>query len=311
MGPGGVLQMADGVATLRYEIKPGQLALAAMPAPENLPRMRAVRFRARTDHNTPVAVVLNEREGGRYSAVFWSAANVWQQIELTPADFALADGPKDPPDPDGKLDLDQVQGVAIADVGQVIAGAPVNPDFPAIIERASGMHTLAIEKFEVVEGSRPTAAAGMIDSFERPFLSWMTLGGMSIGRDGADSPLHEPAVRASYMVKDDGLAVLTRSLAALDLSGAAVLEFDIASEQEITLIVGFESKDGKRFHTTIYPPGKREIFAVKLKLADFEGAGTVDPAKLKTMSLVDVSAVQGGTAAEKNTYWIGNLRVGR
>ena len=311
MGPGSSIQASAGLSTLRYEIKPGQIAAAVMPAPPSLARMRAIRFRARSDHDTPLAVLLTERGGGRYNAIFWSPAGSWQQIELSPADFVLSDGPNDPPDPDGKLDLSDVQAVAIVDVAQVFAAAPENPEFPAIIERPTGAHTLAIQSFEILEGNRgPVPAAGALDTFDRPFLSWMTLGGLTLQRT-TDGPLHEPALQASYLEKEDGFAVLTRSLSALDLSAATALEFDIASDQEITLAIGLELSDKKRFNSTVYPPGKREVFHVKQKFSDFAGQGTLDPAKLKSLSFVDVSSVMGGAAADRNTFWIGNVRATR
>jgi hypothetical protein len=282
-----------------------------VPAPPAMAHMRALRFRVRTDHDTPVAAVLVERGGGHYNAVFWSPANTWQDIELTPSDFSLSDGPNDPPDPDGKLDLPDVQAIAVLDLAPIFAAAPANPDFPVIIDRDSHPHTLSIEKLDVLEGPPVTPASGIIDTFDRPFLSWMTLGGMSLQRSPADGPLHEPALQASYVEKDDSFAVLVRSLAPLNLSGTTAIEFDIASDQEITLIIGFESSNKKRFNATVYPPGKRELFHVKQKFADFDGPGTLDPAKFKSLSFVDVSSVQGGSTADKNTIWIGNVRVTR
>jgi hypothetical protein len=54
-------------------------------------------------------------------------ANAWQQVELTPADFALGDGPNDPADPDDKLELDQVEGIAIFDFAHFLGSVPENP----------------------------------------------------------------------------------------------------------------------------------------------------------------------------------------
>jgi hypothetical protein len=54
-------------------------------------------------------------------------ANAWQQAKLTPADFALGDGPNDPTDPDDKLDLDQVEGIATFDFAHFLGSLPENP----------------------------------------------------------------------------------------------------------------------------------------------------------------------------------------
>ncbi|MBZ5622370.1 MAG: hypothetical protein LAQ69_27105 [Acidobacteriia bacterium] len=97
-------------------------------------------------------------------------------------------------------------------------------------------------------------------------------------------------------------------LANCDLSKAAGLAFDIASEHESTLVVSLESKQGKRYTVTIYPPGGREVFHVKLKLADFQGPGRLDPAELKSLAISDITAASGGAPAS-NTIWIGKVET--
>jgi len=143
-------------------------------------------------------------------------------------------------------------------------------------------------------------------------LQWVSPGGMELRRV-AESPMGGPAMEVSYEPADDRFSVLVRRLRAADLSHAARLQFDIASEKETTLAVALEMQkpgaaNGPRFHMTIFPPGDREVFHVSLKLADFEGPGKLDAAQLKTLSLADVSAVAGG-AVGRNTLWIANVRM--
>ena len=54
-----------------------------------------------------------ETRGGNYTAWFWAPANTWQEGGVLPADFTVADGPRDPKDQDGRLDMDAVEGIGI------------------------------------------------------------------------------------------------------------------------------------------------------------------------------------------------------
>src|ERR1051325_9670415 len=91
-----------------------------LPTPDMvLSKAKSFKFWIRTDHATPVGFTLQEKDGGRYNALFSTPKGVWQQVELSVADFQ-ADTNKDAPkDPDGKLDMDQVEGVGIIDVAQI------------------------------------------------------------------------------------------------------------------------------------------------------------------------------------------------
>jgi hypothetical protein len=310
MGQGGTLAAADGALVLTYEVKPKQLAAAMLPAPSSFARMQRLRFRARSGRDTAVGVLLAEKRpgGGNYTAWFWAPANVWQNVELAPADFSAADGPNDPVDADGKLDLDAVQGVAIFDLASFLGSVPLKGDFPAAIDRPSGPQTIRIADFQVL--SSAGQAAVPIDRFERDWISWITLGGMKLNLRTKDNPLGERALEASYRQSATEIPVLLRRLAGMDLSQATRLSFDVASEREATLVVSLETKGGGRHSMQIFPPGGRELFHVSLKLADFEGEGTLEPAQLKSLLLTDITAAAGGAEAA-NTIWIGKVETAR
>jgi hypothetical protein len=116
------------------------------------------------------------------------------------------------------------------------------------------------------------------------------------------------ALQAKYAQAEGQFEVLLRPLSNMDLSKATRLAFDIASEHESTLIVSMELKQGARYNQTIYPPGGRERFHVNLKLSDFEGPGKLDPTKLKSLWITDVTAAAGG-ATGNNTIWIGKVET--
>jgi hypothetical protein len=298
-------QAHSGSAALAftYQSKRGQIAAAVMPASPALVRMQRLRFWVKTDHDTPAAVLLSEAKpgGGNYTAWFWAPANTWQQIEFTSADFVLSDGPQDPKDPDGKLDLDQLQGVGILDLGSFFA--PPAPAAP---------HTMWIDDFEALGGPAPVEASSMrIDSFDRGFVPWITSGAMNLKLAGPDNPLHEPALEAAYDETDAPLPVLLRRIANRNLAKAVRLDFDVASEEDVTLLVALEvnrpgAAQGPRFTLPIYPPGKREVFHVSVKLEDFQGQGVLDPAQLKTLIVTDPAGAGDGVGIH-NRIWIGKV----
>ena len=125
-GQGATVHKTSNTISMDYRVAPGQLGLAILQTPEGrLAGMTRLQFRVRSDVDTMLAVMLSEKKpGGDYTALFWSPKDQWQQVDLTPADFSVNDGPKDPKDPDGRLDLDQVQAVAVFDAGQLFSQAP-------------------------------------------------------------------------------------------------------------------------------------------------------------------------------------------
>jgi hypothetical protein len=308
MGTGGsVRASAQGAVELSYEAS--QFAAAVLPVSGSFASMKSFRFRAKSDRDTTLGVVLSERKpgGGNYVALFWSPANTWQQIELTPRDFDVADGPTDPVDADGKLDLDQVEGVAIFDLAAFLGKALDREKI--VVATATGSHSISIDNFEV-RSTAPADDASALDTFSRGFLQWMSPGGMALKFVPETGPLGEPSMKATYTESSGPYAVVVRRVKSREK--AKGLSFDIASENEATIGVSIETKQGARFFQTIYPPAGRKVFHVDLSFADFEKEGggapdqsdTFDPARWKSIAITDVSG-----ANVSNTFWLGNLRV--
>jgi hypothetical protein len=309
MGQGGSLNAAGGALQFSYDIKPRQFAVAMLPAPPTVARLKRLRFRVQADHDTALAVLMSEKKpgGGNYTATFWVTGGAWQRVELSPADFAASDGPTDPVDADGKLDLDQVEGIGLTDLAQLFANQPENPDFPMAVTRELGPHALRLADFELLAGADPAPRPALsIDRFDRGYLEWITPGGIKMKLAGEGNPLHSGALEATYQQTQGRLGILVRRLANLDLAQATSLAFEVASTSDVTLVVSLELKNGKRFNQTIYPPGSKEVFHVELKLADFEGTGKLDPSQLKSLALADISAAESGSG-QANTLWIGRV----
>jgi hypothetical protein len=296
-----------------YELGAKKNSGLVLPVPKDFAQMRRIRFTVKSDHDAAVAVLLSEKKpGGNYSAWFWAPADIWQTIELTPADFTVSDDPKDPVDPDGKLDVDAVEGIGIFDMAQFFAALSSSPNLPIAVNIPAGAHTLLIDSFEVLSSAGETKPL-LLTSMDRNFLDWVTPGGMDLKLAGASNPLHMPAMQASYRQAEDQLQLLVRRVSGAQLAHAKRLAFDIASEHDVTLVVSLEMRKqgggaGPRFTLPIFPPGGKEVFHVDVALSDFKGDGTFDPAQWRTMTIIDVT-VAGGGAPTPNTLWIGNLQA--
>ena len=324
MGEGGSVGVDEksGLA-FTYSLGVKKFSAAVLPVSGELAHMQRIRFRVKADHDTAIGVLLSEHKpgGGDYSAWFWAPSNQWQQIELGPGDFASSDGPNDPVDADGKMDLDQVQGVGVFDLAHFFGSLPENPAFPVIVAKSAGTHTLLLDDFQILDSAAPRVKASPgaipIDLFDRGFLQWITLGGIDLKLSTADNPLGRPALQASYEQIEGRYAILVGRLSNLDLSQAKRIAFDIASEHEATLVVSLEVKkagsvQGPRFSATIHPPAGRKVFHVNLSLDTFEqdqnAPGKLDPARLKSIAITDVTAAGGGDAGS-NTIWIGKVEA--
>jgi hypothetical protein len=303
MGKGGAVQAKDSGMVFTYDLVPKQMAVAVLPAPPQLAHMQRLRFRVKASADLPLAVLLSEKKpgGGNYIAMLWAPANTWQQVELTPRDFAASDGPNDPVDANGKLDLDQVEGIGILDAAQVFLAQADNPERPFAIDRVTGSRTIEIANLEVIAGDG-TAPARSIDSFDRGFLEWITMGGVRLQLAPKANPLGGPAMQMAASGEDGKLGLAIRRVSNLNLAKAERLVFDVASENDTTLVISLEMKGGQRFNQTVYPAAKREILHVRVKLADFEGEGEFDPSQWKSIAIAE-------TSGQPNTLWIARMGV--
>ena len=302
----------NGSGALAFDYTVGEgVAIAALPLKDvDTARIDRVRFWMKTDVPTPLAVVLNEKKpGGNYSAVCWSVGNTWQLVELSPSDFHLNQGPNDPVDPDGKLDLDAVENLALLDLSTIV-GVKTDPNAPFVSESHAGKHAFFVDDFELWTGSATVARSkSALDDFSTPQLQWLTLGGSEL------KPEHA-GMRATYGQMGDQVVVLLRHLGKVDLREDTKLAFDVASDQPAALVMTFECNapgkaQGPRYNAQVDIEGGGKVNHREVVLSAFEaGPETDGPVKLdqlKSFSIIDITG-QGSGATRKNSLWIGNIR---
>lgn len=319
----GALEFTYRIGGKPDEQKPAPMSafdVLLRPTPNGaLAKMKSLRFHVKADSETPLAIVLAEKGEGRYIAMAWIPKGEWQEVILSPDDFTLTTDKDDPKDPDGKLDMDKVENISIVDPLSIFA--------PALSESGAGgfsdaglhlgAHTLWIDDFTASEQAAPARdkTAGTIDAFDRPLLSWIAIGEVQMKRE-KEAPTKTAALRADYVQGDGKYVVIVKNL--YGLTGDATKDdfvLDMAAAKSSRIIITLEEKNGSHYSTTLAVPGDADPIHRVLALSQFalsEGPndenGKLDMDQIKSLTFTDVTGAFG-IAKQKNTLWIGPVRV--
>lgn len=305
---------------------PPSFGILARPTPDGvLTKMRSMSFWVRTDHDTPLLMALSEKDGGRYVSIFWSPKDTWQHVTLTPADFWLSDDKNDPKDPDGKLDLDQVDNIGIVSVWSFLAmTVGDNPMGAALFGKHTGTHTMLLDDFTVRSDAPQDAATApadpaggkalWIDPLTRDALSWMPLGEMQLHLEKSGAFLKSRSMRVDYTQSPGKFVALVHDARRVRLAKADRLNFEIASKLNFKLIISLEEKNGAKYNVTIDVPGSSVPTRKSIAFSDFQIAddspkdenGKLDLSQVKTILLVDPTGMYD-QSNQANTFWLGPL----
>lgn len=318
-----MVKNGGGALALRYTVSPGQYGSAVLPLEAGvLKGLQRLEFWIRGDRAAPVIVVLSEKQpgGGYYSSWFWCRKDEWLHASLTPRDFVLNQGPTDPVDADGHLDLDDVRGIGISDLGQAFQSLGADPTYPLVVDTASGSHTILIDDLEMVadpgappEGPWPDKVIGHP---ERGLVTWIALGGTDLAIADASSALGQRGFSARYEQTFGRYVAFSHSLLDHDLRGVAHLSMTMASQNDAKLMVYLEEKKpgtvlGPRYSGTVTVPGGSKPASIDLTLAELQPdtAGLADPDGkldadlLKSISFVDITAADS-RPPKPNVLWV-------
>ncbi len=235
----------------------------------------ALKFEIKTDSPFAVAAVLSEKKpgGGNYAAVIWSNGDTWQPVVLKPEDFILNDGPNDPADRDGKLDLDQVDNAAFVDLSQFLAGMASSEQIYS--EPHKGTHLISARGFEILRDTAPAT---------EPQPAWFGFGGTTFEqKDGA--------VTVRYRGAGEKWTAISRMLAA-GPADATHLSLDIQSDRDVQLVISLEEKRsggkaGVRHNVDFFVPAGTKPEHREVALSAF--SDSPNAASIHSVAIVDVS----------------------
>lgn len=306
-----------GALRLDYDIKQGALSLAVCPTPAGtMARARAFRFWLNADHPTTCALIVQEDGGGRFLAPFFAPKGKWQKVEIAVDEFALLEGPGNPPDADGKLDLSKVGGVALGDLAQ-IGGVFGSPELASALNLRTGAHVMYLDDFTVLEEALPGAyqtadGAKMIDSGTRPQIGWA-----SIGISGASRlPVPERGLQAEYLQATGKIAALVRFVPRGLLAGTTSLRLKASSSKAVTLLVQLMEAGGGKFNGTLELPAGGDWKEVSLEYASMDAAEDsavkdrrVKPELVTGLVVLDVLTLLGGGSEQENVLRLAAMRA--
>jgi hypothetical protein len=322
LGPAQV-KSAKEPMVMEYDGSSRNPVITVLPVPDSLRGMKSVRFRFKAKSATAIGITLNETDGGRYTAVCWLPPDVWQRVELVPEDFILGQMANDPKDPDGKLDLDQVRGIAIVDVSQLLGAAMAATSAPVVVAERGERQKLMMDGFEVsteTPGWYKPREAYTIEKFAHPQLNWFTFGGADLALDTSRKVIAGNALQANYEQGESRFVTIVHALAPMTLNGATHLTFDVASDKDAELIFSLQEAsqgkgDGPRYHVQVHVPGGGKAAHRQVAFSAFEIAedsapdptGKLDLDKLRSIGIVDITGAISQQAGVVNTLRIGNV----
>lgn len=309
-----------GALQYSYPIKEGEKSGAFVTLRiAFLTKMKTLRLWVKPDHNTIIAVLLQERDGGRYSGFAYVKADKWNETAFAPEDFILDTGLDAPKDPNGKMDLEKIDSLAITDYSQWLAGGGKGALQEKLFPYRHGEHTLYVDDIEALTDVMPelTPKKGsdtILDSFERPQPSWIPLGSVKALGIESNKPLIGKSLKIEYQVTPDMFGAVTKNLTGSFFTKDDKIGLTVASVKPIRLLIQVEDKNGGRYNTTFNLTGDMEareltIAWKELTIApDSKTKLSLDPTKIVRVFFMDITGALD-MVTQENTLWINSLRA--
>lgn len=308
-----------------YTLAKDGIAAMILPVSENeIGTARSFRFSVKASQATTLAAGIQEQGGGRYIALFHAPANKWQTVTLGASDFVLMEGPNDPKDPNGKLDLNQIQALAITDITQLLMQGDTELA-KKLFGVTPGTRSLTVGEFTVSTESLPSAsffspADARLDTFAHPQVGWLALGGAMLER-ATGGPLTVSGLKMTYKQEAGKLNGIARQIPRGRLAGHDKLVVSVASEKPAVFLVQLEERSGGKYNYPVTLEGKKSGESLTARelvfpFADFKPSedskdpnNKLDLSDVYQILLIDVSGLLGTAKGEDNMLYLGGLRI--
>lgn len=292
---------------------PGALAI---PLPQGCAGLGEMAFALRSKLPTPLVIALTEGENGpRYNCLLWSSADGWSEFSLTLDDFVRdLEGPADP---NGRLDPELVQGVAIIDGDSIIRR--LSEDTPLFHVEPAAEQMLWLDEFVLRSGepeSAPVELPAPLARYTPPMRGFFVIGGRdrTIVSEEQDDGAH--ALRVDYTTPARTLLGVLHAIHPGDLADCGVIRFHARTDREVTLIVGLEERRGpgeigvSRYQSIVPLQPSEEFETVTLPLSLFTlGDDQTDPDGALSPELVNMLTIADLTAITTDAEVINTLRL--
>ena len=242
---------------------PGALVV---PIDGGLVGVKTVHFSIKVARQSAFVVSLHETTEAAYQTPVWVPANKWMDVDLPVSAFTLDRNQK--PDPDGKLDVDQVNSLSFVDAAPYFYALAQSGAIP-LAKPTLGEQMVWLDNVQFLSTALPEdkpakpvadGQAVVIDTCRHQFSEWPCLGGENLVVSEGPGTGGEPGLRVAYSTPAGTIVPMMRMIAHEQLAGTKRLEFDAKVAVDTTLMVGMEQDvepkpaegDGKvRFMTQV------------------------------------------------------------
>ncbi|MFA4044300.1 MAG: hypothetical protein HZRFUVUK_001086 [Candidatus Fervidibacterota bacterium] len=322
----GKARYGDGSLSLRYELQPNTIPLFMTLITGKVDKAIANSFTISVNATAPTGLVISliERDGSRYQTFAYVHPDGWHDIKVSLNDFFLADDSKDENE---RLDVDQVQAIAIADAGGF---------FAELIPTLRGKREIRIDRVAFSSAVLPQSQGisdereGVViwlDNFEASVLRWVPIEvtaqpGFTIDIAKDTKPMlqeHPPGeaqgrlhMSVDYDVPANGafgvVHIVTLGRNPI-LKHAGSLRFFVKVKEKTTLLIALQERGGGRYEKQINLKGG-EWQRIDLPFTDFilspdtkDEDQRLDPDEVFLIGFADISALDIG-AGERNSLSI-------
>jgi hypothetical protein len=226
---------------------------------------KTMHFSIRAARQTAIVVSLGETNDANYQTPIWVPANQWVDVDLPMTAFVLE---RNKPDPDGRLDLDQVRALTFIDAAPFFYMLAESGMIP-LAKQTLGEQTVWLDNVRFLSTALPEekpakpvadGQAVVIDTCRHHFSQWPCLGTQTLAVSESPGNGGEPGLKVSYTTPAGTIVPMMRAIAHDQLAGTKRLEFDAKVAVDTMLMVGVEQDiepkpaqgDGKaRFMTQV------------------------------------------------------------
>jgi len=310
-----------GSASLKYtySVTSGEISVASVPVmPGVVANMKSLDFWALADHATGLVVTLQEKDGGRFTAIAALPKEKWQEVTLGVSDFNLSTGENDPKDANGKLDTEKIEAIGLVDMNQFLFQ---NPGLATVANITEGPRQLCLSGFKVMKNMVPdsvvtTDMVTKLDTFARPQPTWMGLGVASLDL-ATGGTLNEKSLKVDYHIGTGKVCGVVHPFPSGALAGGKTLSIRWATAKPTSYLLQLEEDGGAKYNRTLPSAGGSQLNENTFSLSSLtlsedskDANGQLDIGKVHQITLLDLSGLSG-TADQDNTLWVGSLSVKR
>ncbi len=259
----------SGQMALSFSYAKG-IAVAVMPTAP-LPRARSISFWVKPSSTTVLLLALQENDGSRYAAAFCVIGGKWQLVQLSVDDFMLM---PDTQDENGKLDMDQVSMIGLADAITLFQPGGVAQERTILVDDFLVSTSEVVARFRSIEVG--DAKLQLVDDFEGTTLFWAPVAfspgkfELNLSADmtvelGAGTARHgNGALSIHYELKPNTMPAFM-TLLTRGITDAKSFVMSVKATEPTGLVVALVENDGSRYQTFVYvAPGEWNDIAISI-----------------------------------------------